>query len=214
MRELLFGYEDPLLSKLSHIIPGFDSKFELISNVTYENGDLMRVMTGVDSLKNVAEMTVWKGVEKVAAWEEDEKVGGTNGMQFAPSIKEDAVDLVSNRRVWVGDLFRSIRLNAEEGIRHLKGAAYQRFVPDESAFSPSPKYYQEYTGLMNISSPISSGIDGERNAAGPKLFLSLPGFCKVEDQVRETVQGVSCDPERHTIYLDVGTRGNVLYSYE
>eukprot|EP00890_Picochlorum_soloecismus_P006365 jgi/Picsp_1/672/NSC_00667-R1_scavenger receptor class member 2 len=203
VRELLFGYEDPLLSKLSHIIPGFDSKFELIPNVTYENGDQMRMMTGADSLENVAEMTVWKGVENVGAWEEEEKVRGTNGMQFAPSITQDAVDLVSSRRVWVGDLFRSIRLDAEDGMRHLKGAAYQRFVPDDSVFSPSPRYYQEYEGLMNISSPISSGIDGERNAAGPKLFLSLPGFCKVEDRVRETVQGVSCDPERHSIYLDV-----------
>lgn len=203
VRELLFGYEDPLLSKLSHIIPGFDSKFELIPNVTYENGDVIHMMTGVDSLENVAEMTVWKGVENVAAWEENEKVRGTNGMQFAPSITKDAVDLVSSRRVWVGDLFRSIKMNAEEGMRYLKGTAYQRFVPDESAFSPSPKYYQEHEGLMNISSPISSGIDGERNAAGPRLFLSLPGFCKVEDEVRETVQGVSCNPEKHSIHLDV-----------
>lgn len=84
------------------------------------------------------------------------------------------------------------------------GVPVLRFRPDPAQRQPDPRYYQQIKGLMNVTSPMAAGPSGSPSAAGPRLFLSLPGYCHADGQLAAGVDGVSCDPERHDVYMDVG----------
>ena len=206
--DLLFGYSDPLLSKISRVVPGFSSHFQLLHNISLENGDEMEMKTGWgDALDDVGQMQVWKGVENVSAWENAEQVRGTNGMQFAPSLRPEGILKPKNRAVWVGEVYRAVSMVPDgENVRQMNGVPFVRLIPDPLTFEASEEYDQQYEGLMNITRPVAMGLEGQASPTGPYLFLSLPGYCKVSSKmVTKSVQGIACDPERHQIFLDIGT---------
>lgn len=209
--EMLQGYEDPLLSKIARFIPGIETKFGLLSS---QNDCYMRIYTGMDNLSLVSEIDMWKNASEVASWSSPERVQGTDGIQFPPAIGKTPGDVDQSfiypdrsgeRRVWVPDAFRSFSLVPNETVSNTFHKLRKiHFVPDPTEFDPSEHYFQHYSGLINISSPVNAGVDGKMLDAGPKLFLSLPGFCNVDKSVSMTVDGISCSEQEEHIYLDVG----------
>jgi len=208
VQELLFGYDDPLLSKLSHILPGIDSHFSLLHNMTAEEGYLMKMKTGKGGIDGVTDLTVWNGVSKISAWESAEIVQGSDGKQFPPAMSKvlGEVENITQNRVWVADAYRSVRIFSDGTPGDSGTLKSLRYLPDNAVFSTRKKYHQHIRGLFNISSPINAGIRGTRLDVGPKLFLSLPGFCNVDTLVSTSVDGIQCDDDaKDQIYLDVGT---------
>lgn len=208
VQELLFGYDDPLLSKLSHILPGIDSHFSLLHNMTAEEGYLMKMKTGKGDIDGVTDLTVWNGVSKISAWESAEIVRGSDGKQFPPAMSNvlGEVENITQNRVWVADAYRSVRIFSDGTPGDSGTLKSLRYLPDNAVFSTRKKYHQHIRGLFNISSPINAGIRGTRLDVGPKLFLSLPGFCNVDTLVSTSVDGIQCDDDaKDQIYLDVGT---------
>lgn len=210
--ELLFGYSDPLLSILSQLIPGIQSEFYLLDSQS-EQSFTMR--TGKNTFEELGEIIRWQGVDEIRSWKEPEVVQGTDGRQFSPSIQESPGQMANpynvTRRVWVAEAFRSFEMVPSHGYS-IEGVEVVRIMPAATAFSASEKYYQEYDGLMNITRPLHAGVDGDKTlGAGPRLFLSLPGFCNVDPAVSSTVEGVLCtnDDDNPHIFLDIGTN-NVL----
>lgn len=209
--ELLFGYSDPLLSILSQLISGIQSDFYLLDS---QNKQSFTMRTGKRTLEELGEIIRWQGVDEIRSWKEPEVVEGTDGRQFSPSIQESpgrmATPYNGTRRVWVAEAFRSFEMVPSRGYS-IGGVEVVRTMPSVTAFSASEKYYQEYDGLMNITRPMHAGVDGDSLGAGPRLFLSLPGFCNVDPAVSSTVKGVQCtsDDENPHIFLDIGTN-NVL----
>lgn len=55
-----------------------------------------------------------------------------------------------------------------------------------------------------------TGPAGPPGESGPLLFLAYPHFCGADPSLARNVTGLQCDPERHTLFLDVepitGTR--------
>lgn len=72
-----------------------------------------------------------------------------------------------------------------------------RFRPDPSMRGRDPRYFQEIDGLMNVTSPIFNGNPG------PRIFVSLPGYCAVDEKVPKSTDGVECDWIRHDLFIDV-----------
>eukprot|EP00889_Picochlorum_renovo_P008865 jgi/Picre1/35895/NNA_003353.t1 len=206
VEELLFGYDDPLLSKLSHFVPGINSHFSLLHNMTAEEGYLMKMKTGKGDIDAVTELTVWNGVSKISAWESAEIVRGTDGRQFPPAMSKalGKVDNVTHNRVWVAEAYRSVKIFSDGTPGDSGRLKSLRYLPDNAVFSTSTKYHQNIRGLFNISSPINAGIRGRKMDVGPKLFLSLPGFCNVDALASTSVDGIQCDADpKDQIYLDV-----------
>ncbi|KAI8108603.1 hypothetical protein M9434_006627 [Picochlorum sp. BPE23] len=206
VEELLFGYDDPLLSKLSHFVPGINSHFSLLHNMTAEEGYLMKMKTGKGDIDAVTELTVWNGVSKISAWESAEIVRGTDGRQFPPAMSKalGKVDNVTHNRVWVAEAYRSVKIFSDGTPGDSGRLKSLRYLPANAVFSTSTKYHQNVRGLFNISSPINAGIRGRKMDVGPKLFLSLPGFCNVDALASTSVDGIQCDADPNDqIYLDV-----------
>ena len=80
---------------------------------------------------------------------------------------------------------------------HVGSVPVLRFRPDPIQRAPDPRFYQELDGLMNVTSPMFDG------GPGPKIFISLPGYCAVDEVVPNSVDGVECDWFRHDLFIDV-----------
>lgn len=204
--ELLFGYTDHVLSLLSHIIPGIKSRFSLLDGQGQQS---FKMKTGKNVLEEVGDIISWQGVQDIKAWAEPEHVAGTDGSQFSPSIvRESSMDDMYNttRRVWVAEAYRSFEMVPSHDTR-IDGVEVVRLVPSEQSFKASRKYYQMYNGLLNITSPVHDGFTAGSSGGGPKLYLSLPGFCQVDPAVSGTVEGMMCNSNKEGdphIYLDIG----------
>lgn len=209
VEDLLFGYTDPVLSLISRFVPGVTANFSLLSQGRQES---MVMKTGRHDVDGIGEIIMWHDAKDIMAWAKPEPIHGTDGRQFSPSIRETlgtVVDVYNEtRHVWVAEAFRSIAMVPSRQVDCNKsGLELVRLLPAERAFQASPTYYQKYDGLFNISYPVNAGIAGAKSPAGPRLFLSLPGFCHVDPAVSRTVKGVSCatDKKDPHIFLDVGT---------
>lgn len=204
--ELLFGYKDPLLSRLSYLVPGINPMVALVKNMTAEEekfpepgqGDI--IATGVDNIDNVCQFIEWHGMSEIDAWRPPhiEPVQGTDAMQFKPGLRKG-----DELQVWVGDVFRYFTLIEGFGpgaeSPKVGNVPVLRFRPDPTQRAPDPRYYQSVPGLMNITAPMAASMGG----VGPPLFLSLPGYCYADDSLAEGVEGITCDHLKHDIHLDV-----------
>lgn len=204
--ELLLGYTDGLLEVLSSIFPEVDPRFAVLRARDGEGfgdfegpgeGAVSEQRTGKAGLEEVAQLVMWRGKLNINAWKSPELVRGTEGRQFTPGIKEKIQGADSKRQesVWVADAYRAFEVSGMERrdmvrTQDIDGASFplniMRLTPDRASFAASPKYWQEYSGLINISSPVSDG------RAGPKLFLSLPDFCGVDVLPATSIGGISC----------------------
>jgi len=205
--ELIWGYQDPLLSKLAHFVSGLDPTFALAKNMTSEDeaSPINIVSTGADDIDNIWQYQTWHNIEEITSWNPPhiEKVHGSDALQFRPGIKPG-----QELWVWVGELFRSARLMpmilpGENPHTSLGGLPLVRYRPDVSLQDPDPRYFQEVRGLMNITSPMAGGPTGKAGQPGVPLFLSLPHFCFVDEEVAAGVEGLHCDLKKHDLFLDV-----------
>jgi CD36 family len=204
--ELLFGYKDPLLSRIAHVVPGINPMVALVKNMTSEeesNPDPSQrdiVATGIDNIDDVCDFIEWRGMSKVDAWRPPhiEPVQGTDATQFKPGLRKG-----DELTVWVGDVFRYFTLIEGFGpgaeSPKVGNVPVLRFRPDPTQRAPDPRYYQSVPGLMNITAPMAASMGG----IGPPLFLSLPGYCYADDSLVEGVEGITCDHLKHDIHLDV-----------
>lgn len=79
-----------------------------------------RASPGLADLSSVWQLQEWHNVSGVSSWNPPhvERVRGTDGMQFAPGLAVgDSVEL------WLGEIYRAIRLIAEEQARCCLAAA-------------------------------------------------------------------------------------------
>ncbi len=74
---------------------------------------------------------------------------------------------------------------------------------EPSQLDPDPCYYTSLHGLFNVSSPVAAGPTGKPDTPGPQLLLSLPHFCEADARLAAAVDGLSCDPDKHSLYVDV-----------
>ncbi|KAL3140914.1 hypothetical protein ABBQ32_005445 [Trebouxia sp. C0010 RCD-2024] len=202
VRELLWGYDDPLLQKLKLLAPGLDTRFQLVPNTTASSLHPSRqdiVNTGVNNISAIWDTEVWSNHTTIKSWRPPhlEPVQGSDGTQFRPDLTTG-----NSIVVWAPDLFRSASMTANSTVS-LEGVRLLRFGPDPSQGKPSPAYYQTFQGLMNVTSPIAAGPEGRAGAAGPPVFLSNAHFCDVDSAVADTVLGLNCSLSEHVTFLDV-----------
>ena len=204
--ELLFGYDDALLARAARLLPsaGIESRCLLVRNMTgpldTSAEDENEVYTGAGRLNDVLRYAMWHGASNVSSWNEPfvELVSGTDGSQFSPGLQGG--DKV---RVWAGEAYRSIEFVSEnDGDFKVGSVPVLKLRPDPAQREPDPRYYQYIKGLMNITSPSSRG----RATSGPYLFLSLPGYCGIDDRrVVDSAVGIDCNgtSKDYDVFLDV-----------
>eukprot|EP00891_Asterochloris_glomerata_P007205 jgi/Astpho2/7205/fgenesh1_pg.00113_%23_40_t len=228
VEELLWGYEDPLLAKLSWVKPNLPTSFRLIQNATSAaealEGTSTVINTGSANISAVMDTEVWHNLTVITSWRPPfvEAVRGTDATQFRPGL--GAGDRV---QVWAEDLYRSVTFVVNETTTDLNGVKLQRLMPDPANGNPDANYFQRIQGLMNITSPTAGGKEasllhaqgvpasncpgGRGGQQGPHLFLSQAHFCGADSQLAENVSGLSCNISKHVTYLDVEPLSGITF---
>lgn len=116
-RELLWGYDDPLLKRLHWFAPGLDPHFTIVHNISGAAAAATRpanvMATGARDPGEVWQAREWRGLTRVTAWAPPhvEHVRGGDGLQFQPGVT-----LGQGHVVWVGEAFRAATLLAQEEV--------------------------------------------------------------------------------------------------
>jgi hypothetical protein len=185
-KEWMYTAEDPLLAFLGlnpHV--GLYYNASHATNYTEANNQsdyrdaVFRGGTR-DDLKKFLEVKEYNGLTTVNFWAEPVKVEGNDeGDFFVPaSLKDDEDILVWNERLVRPIIFRKSGEFSVKGIPLWKLEPTEDFWRNQIDYPPNALYFQEYTGLLNITP-----------TAPAKTFISRPGFYGA-DLARAGVDGV------------------------
>ncbi|XP_032895706.1 platelet glycoprotein 4 isoform X1 [Amblyraja radiata] len=199
VKELLWGYEDPLLKKLTPKDP--------IIGIFYPyNGTAdgyYNVFTGKDDISNVGIIDRWRNKKKLPFWNDSycDMINGTDGSSFPPFLhNENKVFFFSS------DICRSIYAEYEQKIS-VNGIPVHRFVippealasyvenPDNHCYCKDPAISENCTfgGILGISACKE----------GKPIYISLPHFLYASDEIVNSINGMRPNKEEHETFLDV-----------
>lgn len=113
VQELLWGYDDPLLTKIHWLAPQLNPHFTIVQNLSsvqaaVDRGPLViQVGKPGSNADDFWQLQEWRGIKAVTAWAPPhvEHVRGGDGLQFSPGLR------VGDRApIWVGEVFRAVNL--------------------------------------------------------------------------------------------------------
>eukprot|EP00878_Enallax_costatus_P020433 GHUV01021604.1.p1 GENE.GHUV01021604.1~~GHUV01021604.1.p1 ORF type:complete len:442 (+),score=77.42 GHUV01021604.1:509-1834(+) len=214
--ELLWGYEDKLLKLIGRVapaaLPPTGALVSLMQNVSSleealaQNASIFN--TGQYNTSKLWNVEVDHGYSQITSWPCPETVRGTDATQFRPGLTEN-----DKLTIYVGDLLQTRDLVVNRTVE-LLGIKLLRYWLDPQQDLPNTCRNMELQGVMNISTPHMAGPDGPVDAAGPQILVSMPMFCGADERLRQEVNGLECDMDRHMTWIDVepttGKAGVVL----
>ncbi|GCB81841.1 hypothetical protein scyTo_0021471, partial [Scyliorhinus torazame] len=89
VKEILWGYDDPLVDFLNRVLPGilpFKGKFGLFVEMNNSNTGLFTVYTGANDITKVHLVDNWNGIKEVNYWHSEQcnMINGTAGEMWPP----------------------------------------------------------------------------------------------------------------------------------
>lgn len=198
VRELIFGYQDPVLAVLKNFEPSLNDVFPgWMKNYTidyaYENVGLNTIITGEDDMAHIRWYERWNNMSSLTVtpactstscptyplWDSAEAnaVAGNDGTQFDPPVTSS-----SSLTVFFSSYYRPIQLQYAQDIT-FKGINLLAFRFPASTFANSSDYpfngnfYQFGTpyGLINISKVVQN----------VPTFLSNPRFMNADPVITQ-----------------------------
>ncbi|XP_073333908.1 lysosome membrane protein 2-like isoform X2 [Pagrus major] len=205
--ELLWGYEDPLLTRVSATSPDVEKVFGLMYKKNGSNDGEFIYHTGQQNYLDYGRVETWKGQSKLTFWTSDQSnsINGSDGSAFHPLLTKD-----ERIYIFTPDLCRSIYMEFEKDVE-VKGIPAYRFTPPRSVlaskeenpanegFCVSPKECLG-TGLLKVS-PCRKGAP---------VVASFPHFHLAEDKYVSAIGGMSPQREHHQTFLDLNPTTGVI----
>ncbi|KAG7276693.1 hypothetical protein CRUP_006872 [Coryphaenoides rupestris] len=200
VHEVLWGFKDPLLSRLHSLKPDVDETFGLMwkKNGTHE-GEFV-FYTGEQNYLDYGKIDTWNGLREMTWWSSNQSnmINGTDGAVFHPLINRNEL-----LYIFAADLCRSIHLGYVKDVE-VKGIQAFRFAPPADVLmSPTDNPANEGfcvpagdclgTGVLKVS------VCRE----GAPIVVSFPHFYQADPMYINAVDGLSPNKEDHETYLDL-----------
>lgn len=205
--ELLWGYEDPVLARLSGTNPDIDKIFGLMVKKNGTHSGEFVYHTGIENYLDYGRVETWKGQSQLTFWTSDQSncINGSDGSAFHTFLDR-------NERIYVftPDLCRSIYMEFEKDVE-VKGIPAYRFTPPRSVlaskeenpanegFCVSPKECLG-TGLLKVS-PCRKGAP---------VVASFPHFYLADEKYVAAIGGMSPQRVHHQTFLDLNPTTGVI----
>lgn len=207
VKELMWGYDDPLLKIAKDILPPdqrlpFD-KFGFFINKNGSTDGLFNVYTGADDMTKYTTIDTFNHMKELKYWKTDEcnKIKGTDGSSFPPGVTDDTVLYMFN-----DNLCRSVPLTYWHDVEKF-GLFAKRFSPPADVFAnvtvkPENECYCVGGppclggGLFNISAC----------KFGSPTIISWPHFYQADQKYLDAVVGLNPDAGKHALYIDISPR--------
>ncbi|KAB5549199.1 hypothetical protein PHYPO_G00064640 [Pangasianodon hypophthalmus] len=198
--ELLWGFKDPLLSRLRAARPEVDENFGLMLYKNGSNDGEFVYYTGENNYLDYGRIDTWKGEKMMSFWATNQSnmINGTDGSAFHPFLtKEERLN------VFTADLCRSIYMLFEKEVV-VKGIPAYRYTPPRAVLA-SGKNNPENEGFCLEKDKCLD--DGVLNVAvcrkGAPVIVSFPHFYLADKKYVDAIEGVSPVHEHHQTFLDL-----------
>ncbi|XP_040012988.1 lysosome membrane protein 2-like isoform X2 [Xiphias gladius] len=205
--ELLWGYQDPLLTRISSTQPDVEKFFGLMYKKNGSNDGEFVYHTGEQDYMDYGRVKTWKGQSELTFWttNHSNSINGSDGSAFHPLLNK-------NERIYIftPDLCRSIYMEFEKDVE-VKGIPAYRFTPPRSVlaskeenpanegFCVTPKECLG-TGLLKVS-PCRKGAP---------VVASFPHFYLADDKYAAAIKGLSPQRQHHQTFLDLNPTTGVI----
>eukprot|EP00066_Takifugu_rubripes_P002988 XP_003965271.1 PREDICTED: lysosome membrane protein 2 isoform X1 [Takifugu rubripes] len=207
VHELLWGYEDPLLARVSSSSPDVEKVFGLMYKKNGSNDGEFVYHTGQQNYLDYGRVETWRGESQLSFWNSNQSnsINGSDGSAFHPLLTKD-----ERIYIFTPDLCRSIYMEFEKDVE-VKGIAAYRFTPPRSVlaskeenpanegFCVSPKECLG-TGLLKVS-PCRKGAP---------VVASFPHFHLADEKYVDAIKGMSPQREHHQTFLDLNPTTGVI----
>ncbi|XP_061590255.1 lysosome membrane protein 2c [Cololabis saira] len=200
VRELLWGYEDPLLKALKLVRPELDDVFGLFYKSNASNDGEYVFFTGQQNYKDFSRVATWNDQSSLNWWTSDEcnMINGTNGASFHPLISKN-----EELYIFSSDLCRSLYAVYEDDVTVNGIPGYRFILPDEVfanlTVNPANKGYCVPagnclgSGLLNVSACKQ----------GAPIIMSSPHFYQADEKFVQDVFGMNPKKELHETNIDI-----------
>uniref|UniRef100_H3DDR5 Scavenger receptor class B, member 2a n=1 Tax=Tetraodon nigroviridis TaxID=99883 RepID=H3DDR5_TETNG len=200
VHEVLWGFKDPLLTKLHSMKPEVDEYFGLMwkKNGTHEGEFVFH--TGVENYLDYGKIDTWNGMRKMSWWSSNQSnmINGTDGAVFHPLINRNEL-----LYIFAADLCRSIHLAYVKDVE-VKGIQAYRFAPPSDVLM-SPKDNPTNEGFcVPAGDCLGTGVlKVSVCREGAPIVVSFPHFYQADPMYINAIDGLSPNKEEHETYLDL-----------
>ncbi|XP_051268495.1 lysosome membrane protein 2 isoform X1 [Dicentrarchus labrax] len=207
VQELLWGYEDPLLVRVSSSNPDVERVFGLMYKKNESHSGEFVYHTGEQNYMDYGRVATWKGESKLNFWTSDQSnnINGSDGSAFHPLLNKD-----ERIYIFTPDLCRSIYMEFEKDVE-VKGIPAYRFTPPRSVLAskeenPANEGFCVHpkeclgTGLLKVS-PCRKGAP---------VVASFPHFHLADSKYVDAIEGMTPQREHHQTYLDLNPTTGVI----
>ncbi|XP_042276486.1 lysosome membrane protein 2a isoform X1 [Thunnus thynnus] len=200
VHEVLWGFEDPLLTKINSIKPEVDKHFGLMwkKNGTHEGEFVFH--TGEENYLDYGKIDTWNGLREMSWWSSNQSnmINGTDGAVFHPLINRNEL-----LYIFAADLCRSIHLAYVEDV-DVKGIQAYRFAPPSDVLM-SPKDNPSNAGFcVPAGDCLGTGVlKVSVCREGAPIVVSFPHFYQADPKYIEAIDGLHPNKEEHETYLDL-----------
>ncbi|XP_071166283.1 lysosome membrane protein 2-like isoform X1 [Mytilus edulis] len=204
VKDLLWGYTDPLLATVKQLLHVFDIPFNDRFGFFYQlNNSIANnytVYTGEDNLDKISQFTQWDGKSKLTFWSSDtcNMINGTDGNIFHPHIKD-----TDQLYLFYPQICRSYMISFEKK-GEFKGVRYSRFIMKDDVFA-SIKTNPENAGFCTPRNKcLPSGlINNTECRKGTPVIISQPHFLGADQSVIDSFDGIRPNKDLHETYIDL-----------
>ncbi|MED6257026.1 hypothetical protein ATANTOWER_006973 [Ataeniobius toweri] len=200
VHEILWGFKDPLLSKIHKMKPEVDEHFGLMwkKNGTHEGEFVFH--TGEQNYLDHGKIDTWNGLREMSWWSSNQSnmINGTDGAVFHPLINRNEL-----LYIFAADLCRSIHLAYVEDVE-VKGIQAYRFAPPNDVLM-NPKENPTNAGFcVPAGECLGTGVlKVSVCREGAPIVVSFPHFYQADPAYINAVDGLNPNKEEHETYLDL-----------
>ncbi|XP_054468451.1 lysosome membrane protein 2-like isoform X2 [Anoplopoma fimbria] len=205
--ELLWGYEDPLLARLSASSPDIEKVFGLMYKKNGTHSGEFVYHTGQQNYMDYGHVKTWNGESELTFWKSNQSnsINGSDGSAFHPLLDK-------NERIYIftSDLCRSIHMEFEKDVE-VKGIPAYRFTPPRSVFASKEENPANAGFCVNPKECLGTGLlDVSPCRKGAPVVASFPHFYLADNKYVAAVEGMSPKREHHQTYLDLNPTTGVI----
>uniref|UniRef100_A0A1A8HEK3 Scavenger receptor class B, member 2 n=1 Tax=Nothobranchius korthausae TaxID=1143690 RepID=A0A1A8HEK3_9TELE len=198
--ELLWGYEDPLLTEAKVFVPSLDDVFGLFYKTNGSSDGEYVLFTGQQNYKDFGRVDTWNSQRSLDWWTTDEcnMINGTNGAFFHPIIsKEEVLYMFSS------DICRSVYALYTKDVK-VKGILGYRFVPPDEVFANLTVNPANTGFCVPAGDCLGSGLlNVSVCKQGAPIIMSSPHFYQADQKCIRDVFGMRPNKEQHQTTIDI-----------
>ncbi|RVE67790.1 hypothetical protein OJAV_G00085180 [Oryzias javanicus] len=170
VHEVLWGFKDPLLSKIHSMRPNVDEHFGLMwkKNGTHEGEFVFH--TGEQNYLDYGKIDTWNGLREMSWWSSNQSnmINGTDGAVFHPLIHRNEL-----LYIFAADLCRSIHLAYVEDVE-VKGIQAYRFAPPQTVCREGAPIVVSFPHFYQADPEYINAVDGMNpNKEEHETYLDL-----------------------------------------